>query len=88
MPLTSGSWVGGYYYLVRLRRMDEDSGFILAHNLQRDMTSNSFIEVVQDAVDRSGMDQEGSGQRDTISRAQRKEARTLTTQEGGAGPND
>ena len=28
----------------------------LAYRLQRDMTSNSFIEVVQDAVDRTGMD--------------------------------
>ena len=78
----------GYYYLVRLRRMDDYSRFILAHKLQRDMTSNSFIEVIQDAVDRSGMDQEGSGKRDTISRAQRKKAKNLTTQEGGAGPND
>ena len=29
----------------------------LAYRLQRDMTSDSFIEVVQDAVDRTGMDQ-------------------------------
>ena len=28
----------------------------LAYRLQRDMTSDSFIEVVQDAVDRTGMD--------------------------------
>ncbi len=26
-----------------------------AHKLQRDMTSDSFIEVVQDAVDKTGM---------------------------------
>ena len=31
------------------------SRFILAHKLQRDMTSDSFIEVVQDAVDKTGM---------------------------------
>ena len=30
---------------------------LLAHKLQRDMTSDSFIEVVQEAVDRTGMDQ-------------------------------
>ncbi len=35
--------------------MDDYSRFILAHKLQRDMTSHSFIEVVQDAVDRTGM---------------------------------
>ena len=45
----------GYYYLVTV--MDDYSRFILAHKLQRDMTSNSFIDVVQDAVDRTGMDQ-------------------------------
>ena len=45
----------GYYYLVTV--MDDYSRFILAHRLQRDMTSDSFIEVVQDAVDRTGMDQ-------------------------------
>ena len=43
----------GYYYLVTV--MDDFSRFILAHKLQRDMTSDSFIEVVQDAVDRTGM---------------------------------
>ena len=35
--------------------MDDYSRFIIAHKLQRDMTSDSFIEVVQDAVDRTGM---------------------------------
>ena len=45
----------GYYYLVTV--MDDYSRFILAHKLQRDMTSDSFIEAVQDAVDRTGMDQ-------------------------------
>ena len=43
----------GYYYLVTV--MDDYSRFILAHRLQRDMTSDSFIEVVQEAVDRTGM---------------------------------
>ncbi len=36
--------------------MDDYSRFILAHRLQKDMTSNSFIEVVLDAVDVTGMD--------------------------------
>ena len=45
----------GYYYLVTV--MDDYSRFILSHKLQRDMTSDSFIEVVQEAVDRTGMDQ-------------------------------
>ena len=45
----------GYYYLVTV--MDDYSRFILAHRLQRDMTSDYFIEVVQEAVDRTGMDQ-------------------------------
>ena len=34
--------------------MDDYSRFILAHKLQQDMTSDSFIEVVQD-VDRTGI---------------------------------
>ena len=37
--------------------MDDYSRFILAHMLQGDMTADSFIEVVQEAVDRTGMDQ-------------------------------
>ena len=45
----------GYYYLVTV--MDDYSRFIIAHRLQRDMTSDSFIEVVQEAVARTGMDQ-------------------------------
>ena len=53
----------GYYYLVTV--MDDYSRFIpsatlrtgLAHMLKRDMTADSFIEVVQEAVDRTGMDQ-------------------------------
>ena len=44
----------GYYYLVAV--MDDYSRFIIAHRLQRDMTSDSLIEVVQEAVDRTGMD--------------------------------
>ena len=44
----------GYYYMVTV--MDDYSRFILAHRLQRDMTSDSLIEVVQDSVDRTGMD--------------------------------
>ena len=43
----------GYYYLVTV--MDDYSRFILAHKLQRDMTTNSLIEVIQDAVDRTKM---------------------------------
>jgi len=43
----------GYYYLVTV--MDDYSRFILAHELQRDMTSDSLIEVVQEAVDMTGM---------------------------------
>ncbi len=46
---------GYYYYMVTV--MDDYSRFILAHKLQRDMTSDTFIEVVQEAVDRTGMDQ-------------------------------
>ena len=34
---------------------DFSSRFILAHKLQRDMPFDSFIEVVQDAVDMTGM---------------------------------
>ena len=45
----------GYYYLVTV--LDDYSRFIIAYKLQRDMTSDSFIEVVQEAVDRTGMDQ-------------------------------
>ena len=45
----------GYYYLVTV--MDDHSRFILAHRLQQDMTADSFIEVVQDAVDTTSMDQ-------------------------------
>ena len=43
----------GYYSMVTV--MDVYARFIIAHKLQRDMTSDSFIEVVQDAVDRTGM---------------------------------
>ncbi len=44
----------GYYYLVTV--MDDYSRFILAWKVQKDMTADSFIEVVQDAVDTTGMD--------------------------------
>ena len=37
--------------------MDEYSRFVLAHKVQRDMTAGSLIEVVQNAVDETGMDQ-------------------------------
>ena len=35
--------------------MDDYSRFILSHKLQRDMTADSLIEVVQEAVDKTGM---------------------------------
>jgi transposase InsO family protein len=44
----------GYYYLVTV--MDYYSRFILAWKVQQDMTADSLIEVVQDAVDATGMD--------------------------------
>ena len=47
--------VGWGYYMVTV--MDDYSRSILAHRLQRDMTSDSFIEVVQEAVDTTSMDQ-------------------------------
>tara|TARA_B100000745_G_scaffold264545_1_gene189303 strand:+ start:277 stop:546 length:270 start_codon:yes stop_codon:yes gene_type:complete len=43
----------GFCYLVTV--MDDFSRFITAWRLQTDMTSDSFIEVVQDAVDLTGM---------------------------------
>jgi len=43
----------GYYYLVTV--MDDYSRFILAWKLQKDMSAKSLIEVVQDAVDATGM---------------------------------
>lgn len=43
----------GYYYLVTV--MDDYSRFILAWKVQRDMTADSLIEVVQEAVDATGM---------------------------------
>jgi|TARA_B100000315_G_scaffold108944_1_gene99979 transposase InsO family protein len=44
----------GYYYLVTV--MDDFSRFILAYKLQEDMTTDSLIEVVQEAIDITGMD--------------------------------
>ena len=46
-------WGWGFYYLGTV--MDDFSRFILAWRLQRDMTSDSFVEVVQDAVDLTGI---------------------------------
>jgi len=43
----------GYYYLVTV--MDDYTRFILAWKLQKDMSANSLIEVVQKAVDATGM---------------------------------
>jgi len=43
----------GYYYLVTV--MDDYSRFILAWRLQRDMSADSLIEVIQEAVDATGM---------------------------------
>ena len=43
----------GYYYLVTV--MDDYSRYILAWKLQKDMTADSLIEVVQEAVDATGM---------------------------------
>jgi len=43
----------GYYYLVTV--MDDYSRFILAWKLQKDMSTNSLIKVVQEAVDATGM---------------------------------
>jgi len=43
----------GYYYLVTV--MDDYSRFILGWKLQKDMSSDSLIEVVQEAVDMTGM---------------------------------
>jgi putative transposase len=43
----------GYYYLVTV--LDDYSRFILSWKLQEDMTAASLIEVVQGAVERTGM---------------------------------
>jgi len=43
----------GYYYLVTV--MDDYSRFILAWKLQRDMSAASLIEVIQEAIDATGM---------------------------------
>ena len=43
----------GYYYLVTV--LDDYSRFILAWRLQSDMTAASLIEVVQEAVEATGM---------------------------------
>jgi putative transposase len=43
----------GYYYLVTV--MDDYSRFILSWKMQTDMSANSLIQVVQQAVDATGM---------------------------------
>lgn len=43
----------GYYYLVTV--LDDYSRYILSWRLQQDMTANSLVEVVQEAVDATGM---------------------------------
>jgi putative transposase len=43
----------GYYYLITV--MDDYSRFILAWDLKKDMSANSLIGVVQEAVDATGM---------------------------------
>ena len=43
----------GYYYLVTV--MDDYSRFILGWKLQKDMSANSLIAVIQEAVDVTGM---------------------------------
>jgi transposase InsO family protein len=43
----------GYYYMVTV--MDDFSRFIIAWELKIDMTAASFIDVVQEAVDATGM---------------------------------
>ena len=43
----------GYYYLVTV--MDDYSRYILAWDLKRDMTSDSLIDVVQQAIDTTSM---------------------------------
>lgn len=45
----------GYYYLVTV--MDDFSRYILAWELQRDMTADSLIQVVRQAIDTAGMSQ-------------------------------
>jgi len=46
----------GYYYLVTV--LDDYSRFILAWRLQPDMTATSLIEVVQEAVENTGLAEE------------------------------
>ena len=57
MWATDGSYLRvvnwGYYYLVTV--IDDYSHYILAWELKRDMTASSLIDVVQPAVDNTGM---------------------------------
>ena len=59
----------GYYYLVTV--MDDYSRFILSWKLQRDMTTDSLIEVVQEAVDKTGMTEVPGGRPDQLALGQR-----------------
>jgi len=43
----------GYYYLITV--MDDYSRYILAWDLKKDMTSESLIDVIQQAIDATGM---------------------------------
>ena len=43
----------GYYYLATVR--DDFSRYILAWELKRDMKADSFIDVIQQAIDVTGM---------------------------------
>ena len=57
LEVQSGQWAGATtpsHLLVTV--MDDYSRFILAWRLQGDMTSDSLIEVVQEAADRTGRD--------------------------------
>ena len=45
----------GFYYLITV--MDDFSRYILGWELKRDMTANSLIDVVQQAVDTTGMNE-------------------------------
>jgi putative transposase len=45
----------GYYYLITV--MDDYSRYILAWDLKKDMTADSLIDVVQRAIDATGMSQ-------------------------------
>ncbi len=54
----------GYYYLVTV--LDDYSCLILAWRLQPDMTAGSLIEVVQEAVEETGMTEVPLGDRTSL----------------------